>query len=181
MKELSLHILDIVENSIRAEATMIEISVMESRSSDELRITITDNGKGMDAETVKRALDPFFSTKTVRRIGIGLPLFRQAAENAGGSMTVISEPGKGTEVSATFQLSHIDRQPLGDMGSTIAAILMENPSADIVYQHTIDGDTYIFDTRPLRATLQDVPLSEPEVIRFITEMIRERQTLDEAE
>jgi len=172
-----LHILDIAENSLRAGATLIEIGIMEDRAADRLTITIADDGCGMDQETQAKALDPFFTTKTVRKVGMGLSLFRQAARRAGGELHVRSAQGEGTTVTAEFVRSHIDRQPLGDMASTISAVVLQNLSVDVVFSHTIDEGKFRFDTREIRMVLDDVPLSDPEVLRFIADLIRERRQL----
>ncbi len=177
MKELSLHVLDIAENALRAGATLIEIVVVEDASADLLRITVTDNGCGMDEETASKALDPFFTTKDVRKVGMGLSLFREAARRTGGDLRVVSRLGTGTTVVAEFGLSHIDRQPLGDLASTIVAILVQNPSLDVVLRHVRDGEEFCFDTRDLRVVLEDVPLNDPQVLRFVAQLIRERKQL----
>ncbi|MCU0611164.1 MAG: ATP-binding protein [Candidatus Eisenbacteria bacterium] len=177
MKELALHIQDIAENSVRAGAALIEIQVTEDARADRLTVSIVDNGCGMDQETAARALDPFFSTKDVRKVGMGLSLFQQAARRAGGDMVLHTEKGAGTRVVAYFQRSHIDRQPLGDMAATITAILLQNPAVEVVFCHATDDDEFRFDTRELRTILDDVPLSDPEVLRFISGLIRERRHL----
>lgn len=177
VKELALHILDIAQNSLRAGATLIEIAILERATSDRLTISIADNGAGMDAPTLARAMDPFFTTKDVRKVGMGLSLFRQAARRAGGDVWVASQPGRGTTVTAEFVRSHIDLQPLGDMASTITAVILQNPSVDLVFRHSTDEGEWAFDTRELRAVLEDVPLSDPEVLQFITGLIRERRRL----
>lgn len=139
MKDLSLHVLDIVENSIRAGAMEVEININEDTGADLLEIEISDDGTGMDQATFKKALDPFFTTKTVRKVGLGLSLFREAARAAGGDMTVQSEPGKGTWVKAIFQHSHVDRQPLGDMAKTLQILTIANPEVRFRYRHLKDG------------------------------------------
>ncbi|MDY0044729.1 MAG: ATP-binding protein, partial [Syntrophales bacterium] len=128
MEELSMHILDIADNSTRAGATHIRIIVNESKMRDTLAVTIADNGSGMDEETKMKARDPFFTTKTVRKIGLGIPLIEQAAKAAGGEFSIESEKGKGTCVTATFKLSHIDRQPLGRLVETIITLIAGNPT-----------------------------------------------------
>ncbi len=178
MKELALHILDIAENSVRAGATIIEIRVTEDLDDDLLLIEIVDNGCGMDDETLNQVLRPFFTTKTVRRVGIGLSLLRRAAERAGGDLQIFSEIGKGTRVVAQFQLSHIDRQPLGDIGSTIKAIIFASPEIEIVYHHRKSEDRFVFDTRMVKEVLDGVPITEPRVMTFISDLIRERRDLE---
>jgi len=178
MKEIALHIQDIAENSIRAGATRIEIAIIEETVRDWLTVTIVDNGTGMDEETLQRALNPFFTTKTVRRVGMGLSLFKQATQHADGRFSIESSPGRGTSLKAEFTLSHMDRQPLGDMASTVVLLLMTNPDLDIVYRHRVDDDEFVFDTVLIRETLEDVTICEPAVLQFIRELITERQNLE---
>lgn len=171
MLELSLHILDIVENSTRAGAKTVQITIKEETDKDLLALEINDDGSGMDEMTVKRLTDPFFTTKTVRKIGLGLPLLAQAAETAGGKLTVKSAPGKGTTVTAHFKLSHIDRQPLGDMASTMVAMIAGNPGTDFIYQHWHDESEYRLDTHEIREGLEDLEITNPEVLNFLKENI----------
>jgi len=178
MRELALHIQDIAENSIRAGATLLEIGIIEDKIKDQLIVTIDDNGCGMDAETLKNALDPFYTTKTVRRVGMGLSLFKQAAQRADGDFVIESIPGKGTKVRTMFRLSHVDRQPLGDMAATIVSLLMSNPDIEIVYSHRKNDDDYLFDTKLIRDTLEGVSICEPAVLQFIRDLISERQNLE---
>ena len=146
MEELSLHILDIVENSIAAGAGCIQIIVEEDISRDRLEITIVDDGRGMNDEESRKALDPFFTTKTVRRVGLGLPMFREAARQAGGDMTIESEGGRGTIIRATFQHSHLDRQPLGDLEATLVTLVVGNPEVRIKFCHRRKGGEAAVDT-----------------------------------
>ncbi len=179
MKELALHILDIAENSIRAHADRIVIEIVESEERNELTMTITDNGEGMDDETLSRVMDPFFTTKTVRRIGIGLSLLDQAARQTGGGTTIESTRGKGTRITARFTLDHVDRQPVGDLASTMSILIGGNPSIDFVLRHDRGKDGFLFETRSLREELGDVDLNEPEVLNFIAGLVRERRNLSD--
>ncbi|MFB0516656.1 MAG: ATP-binding protein [Candidatus Neomarinimicrobiota bacterium] len=149
MEDLSLHILDIVENSIRAGAREVEIRVEENMAEDRLEIEIRDDGAGMDQATIKQALDPFFTTQSVRKVGLGLSLFREAARAAGGDLALQSEPGKGTRVKATFQHSHIDRQPLGDIAKSLIILIVANPEIRFQYRHQKDGREYQVDSEEL--------------------------------
>jgi len=146
LEDLSLHILDIVENSIDAGSDSISIKIDEDTNTDRLTIEIDDNGKGMDAETIKKALDPFYTSKTVRRVGLGLPMFRQAALAAGGEFDIRSVPGRGTQVRAVFQHSHIDRMPLGDVSKTLLTLLMGHPEVQFSYTFRRDDCEWRFDT-----------------------------------
>lgn len=149
MEDMSLHILDIVENSIRAGAMDVEININEDTGADLLEIEIRDDGAGMNQTTLEKALDPFFTTKTVRKVGLGLSLFREAARSAGGDMILKSEAGKGTRVKATFQHSHVDRQPLGDLAKTLEILIIANPEVRFRYYHRENGEEHRFDSNGL--------------------------------
>jgi anti-sigma regulatory factor (Ser/Thr protein kinase) len=135
MEDLSLHVLDIVENSIRANASEVRIMVIENSAQDLLTVEIVDNGNGMDEKTVREALDSFYTTKTTKRVGLGLPLLAQAVRESGGDIKIESKIGKGTRVKATFQYSHIDRKPLGNMKETLAVLAAGNPGVNFIYEH----------------------------------------------
>jgi signal transduction histidine kinase len=149
MEDLSLHILDIAENSISGSAKRIEIRIEENPGSDVLTIEIKDDGKGMDEQTLQKALDPFFTTRTTRRVGLGLPLLAQAARQTDGKIEVASKPGQGTTVKATFILSHLDRQPMGDIQETIRTLVAGHPEIDFLYEHKTSDSIYRFDTREM--------------------------------
>lgn len=146
MEEISLHILDLVENSISAGATRVEIVVEENLKRDILRIVVKDNGRGMSEDEKKRVFDPFFTTKG-KKTGLGLPFIKQAAESTGGSVKIKTGPGKGTVLSAIFTRSHIDRQPLGDIATTIATLFLSHPEIDFVYKHIKNGRKIIMRSR----------------------------------
>jgi len=139
MEDLSLHILDIMENSVAASASRIEVTIAEDTRNDLFSLEICDNGKGMDAEARSKALDPFFTTRTTRRVGLGLPLLAQAARQSGGTFELISAPGRGTTVKAAFQLSHPDMKPLGDIAETLRTILVSRPELDLQFRYTQDS------------------------------------------
>jgi signal transduction histidine kinase len=147
VKDLSLHILDVVENSIRAEARRIGILVEVDEATDLLRLEITDDGVGMEEAMCRRATDPFVTTKDGKCVGLGLPLLAQAAREAGGRLELSSSPGRGTRVVATFRYSHPDRKPLGDIAATIQALVTGHPGIDLRYEQRIDDRIDIFDTR----------------------------------
>jgi anti-sigma regulatory factor (Ser/Thr protein kinase) len=173
MLELALHILDIAENSIRAEANLVRILIREDWPKNLFLMRITDNGQGMSPEAQQKALDPFYTTKKVRKVGLGLPMLSEAAARTGGKMTLRSKPGIGTTVSATFRLNHIDRQPLGNIASALIAVIVGNPGIDIIYKHEVNGRKYLLDTRDIKKELEDVPLNHPEVTSFLRKHITE--------
>ena len=146
MEDLSLHILDVAENAVRAGAKKIQIELCEDEEKDRLTINIKDDGKGMDTETVQKALNPFFTTKTGKRVGLGLSLLSQAAEQTSGKVTIESHQGKGTCVTAFFKLSHPDMTPLGNMFETMRALIVGNPGLRFIYDYRKGDDTFHFDS-----------------------------------
>ncbi len=173
MRELSLNVLDIAQNSIKAEASLIEIELCESTVNKELLIGIYDNGKGMTDEQVKSVTDPFFTTRTTRKVGLGIPFFKMAAEMTGGSFEIESEVGVGTKVRAVFKTDHVDFTPVGDMCSTAVILITMNLSVDFVYTRKLDSEEFTVDTRQLRKILGDVPLNEPSIVSWLTDYIQE--------
>jgi len=147
MEDLSLHILDIAENSISASAKRIEIRINENQAKDLLTIEIKDDGKGMDEQTLQKVLDPFFTTRKTRKVGLGLSLLAQAARESDGKIELSSAPGKGTTVKAVFCLSHLDCKPIGDIHETIRTLLAGHPGIDFLYEHKKNNSLYCFDTR----------------------------------
>lgn len=172
MRELSLHILDVVENGITAGGDCIWIEVDEARNRDQLKIVIRDNGRGMPVEKLQNIDDPFITSRTTRRVGLGLSLLAAAARRCEGTLRVDSEPGKGTEVEATFRYHHIDRAPLGDMAATVGTLIIGNPGIDFIYTHRIDDKDFFMDTREIRKEMRDRSLSDAAVIYHLTESIR---------
>ena len=170
MRELSLHILDALENSLAAEAALIELVIEEDVTADRLTITIQDNGRGMTAAQLAQVYDPFFTTRNTRHVGLGIPLFKAAAERCNGDLTIVSKLGKGTTLQATFQHSHIDRAPLGDMTSTLMAVILAG-TCDLRYVHRVDGKEFEFHTAGIKAELGDVPLTHPAVRKWLQEFI----------
>ena len=173
MRELSLHILDIIENGIGAGAELIRLTISEDRRNNLLRITITDNGRGIPAKVLDKVTDPFFTTRTTRRVGLGLSLFREASRRCDGEFRITSGEGKGTEVYATFRRDHIDLAPMGDMPGTMTTLIMGSPQVDFVYTHEVDGKTFHLDTRDIKDELDGVPIQDPQVLKHISAMIRE--------
>lgn len=172
MRELSLHILDIAENGLTAGATLIEVTIEEALTEDRLVITISDNGSGMPEAKLHNPSDPFITTRTVRRVGLGLSLLSAAAERCEGKLEIDSQPGSGTKVTAIFQHSHIDRAPIGDMPGTLATLMMGYPEVDFAYVHQIDGQAFSFDTREIKADMPDLSLQDPVVIHHLADSIR---------
>lgn len=174
MRELSLNVLDIVQNSVSAGASLVEINIEESAESV-MTIRISDNGCGMDEGQLRSVSDPFYTTRKTRKVGMGIPLYRLAAEQTGGSLTIDSEKSAGTCVTAVFHTGSIDCAPLGDMASTMCVLIGANEkTVDFVYTHATPRGSFTLDTRQLRRLLQAVPLSEPEVLNWIRDYIREQ-------
>jgi hypothetical protein len=178
MREIALHLLDIAENSVAAESRNIHIDVIEDLQSDLLRVSVTDDGRGMDAVTAKRVLDPFYTTRTTRKVGLGIPLLKLAAEQTEGGLSLETEPGKGTRIEASFRHSHIDRMPLGDIGTTFLTLLISYPHIHWVFKYqTIENDsstkTFELDDEEIKSVLGDTPFTEPDVLRILRGMIDE--------
>lgn len=173
MRELALHILDIAENSIDACAGSIDITVIENTRDDRLTISIDDDGCGMDAETAAKVIDPFVTHRTTRKVGLGIPLLKEAAEACNGSLIIQSELGKGTRVKVDFQRSHIDRMPLGDLASTWLTLVVSHPETHWLFHYQLDDARFDFDDAPIKAELGDIPLSEPPILAYIREMLYE--------
>ena len=175
MPEISLNVLDVAENSTRAKASLVEISVAVDTKADTLVIQIKDDGCGMTEEQLSHVEDPFFTTRTTRKVGLGVPFFKMAALAAGGDFSIESKPGAGTCVTAVFGLSHIDRMPLGDMTSTIHTLIIFHKDVDFRYTYEVDGRSFTLDTREFREVLGDVPFDEPEVSAYIKEYLTENK------
>ena len=175
MEDLSLHILDIVENSVAAGAKAVGIMVCEEKKHDLLSIEITDNAKGMSKVTLKKATDPFFTTKRTRRVGLGLSLLQQAAKMANGKLFIESKKGEGTTVRVNFQYSHIDRKPLGDIAQTMEILVIGNPSVDFHYEYQRNDLKSILDTRKIKERLSGTPISSPKGIEIIRESLKKTE------
>lgn len=174
MKELSLNILDITENSVKAGATLTEISITESKN--KLVISIKDDGCGMSEDIVRSVVDPFYTTRTTRKVGMGVPLFKMAAEQTGGKLEIVSDTGEdhGTTVTAYFYKDHLDFTPLGDVISTVTTLIQGHPDTDFLFTHLIDGKEIRLDTRELRAVLEGVPLNTYDVLEWIRGYLEEQ-------
>lgn len=181
MRELALHILDLLQNTVEAGASRVTLRVEEDVTADRLRISVADNGRGMDAETARRAADPFFTTRTTRHVGLGLPLLAAAAERAGGALAIQSQPGAGTVVDACFRFSHPDRQPLGDLASTLLAFLSGRDAPDLEYNHCrrdAEGRTesFQFASAEIRQILGSLLMTHPIVQRWLAEFLAEGES-----
>lgn len=173
MQDLSLHLLDLAQNSIAAGASLIRISIDEDGQRDRLKIIIEDNGRGMDEVAAKRATDPFYTTRTTRKVGLGLPLFIATMERCQGSVTIKSTVGKGTALRAQCSLAHIDRPPFGKLDDTISTLILCNPEIDFEYHHKTDSGEFKLDTREVRKTIGEIPIHHPEIISWIQSYIGE--------
>ena len=173
MNDLSLHIIDIIQNSISAGATLITLMVDENIPADTLTIVIEDNGKGMSRETVERLEDPFYTTRTTRRVGRGIPLYKQSALQSVGGLSISSEPGKGSVVKAWFGHSNIDRPPLGNVANSFVLMVSANPDIHFVFRYIFNDNDYVFDSVEVAEVLGEIPLSDVRVIKMLEEMIME--------
>ena len=171
MRELALHLLDIAQNSLAAGAHQVRISVMEDTRQDVLELTVQDDGKGMSSRVAAQVTDPFFTSRTTRKVGLGLPLLKEAAEACAGGLTIQSEVGKGTAVNVIFQSSHIDRMPLGDLASTFYTLLVTAPQVRWLFVYALDGAEFRFDSQPIMDILGDINLTEPSVLAYLRETI----------
>ncbi len=173
MRELALHLLDIAENSVSAQAANICIQVVEDVRNDRLRMSVEDDGRGMDAEMVARVVDPFVTSRTTRKVGLGIPLLKAAAEACEGGLAIQSQPGKGTLVTVDFKRSHIDRMPLGNLARTLLTLEIGHPEQHFTFIYQVDDHQFCFDDAEVKAVLDGMPLTEPDVLRFVREMIEQ--------
>lgn len=180
MQELSLNILDIAQNSVKAKASLIFIGIEKNTKTKRLYITIDDNGCGMSEEQVNHVVDPFYTTRTTRKVGLGVPFFKMSAELTGGRFTITSELGVGTHIVSEYCYEHIDMMPIGDIAATIASLVSVNPDIDFVYSYKLDDNEYCLDTREVKVILEGLPVNSNEVLSFIKEFINENQQESEA-
>ncbi|MBQ6499338.1 MAG: sensor histidine kinase [Ruminococcus sp.] len=173
MRELSLNVMDVAQNSVRAEADLVRITVEESDKEDRLTIVIADDGCGMTEDQVRQVIDPFFTTRTTRKVGLGVPLFKLSAEQTGGSFDIQSKVGEGTTTTASYVKSHVDMTPLGDINSTVKILIQCNPQIDFIFTHSTDKGSFTLDTRELREVLGDVSLDTPDVLEWIGQYLEE--------
>jgi hypothetical protein len=173
MEDLAMHILDVAQNAIEAGATRVAIDVTEDTREDRLTIRLTDDGRGMSADTLARATDPFFTTRTTRRVGLGLPLLAQAARASGGALTIDSAPGRGTAVHVWFQLSHVDRAPLGDLQGTLLAVMAGCPDVDIRFRHAVGDREYAVSSELIADATGGQPVQSPAGLSLLRRLIEE--------
>ena len=172
-----MHILDVVENAIAAGARPIELTITEDLGTDLLTVRVVDDGRGMDSQALSRVRDPFFTTRTTRHVGLGIPLLAAAAERCAGGLTIESQVGGGTALVATFQHSHIDRAPLGDLPGTLNCVLMRDDALHVRYRHAIVDHgaerSFELDTAEFAEVLGDVPRSLPAVREWLSQFVAE--------
>jgi|WetSurMetagenome_2_1015567.scaffolds.fasta_scaffold20016_3 hypothetical protein len=173
MKDISYHILDIAQNSIHAGASVTGITIAEDSMKGTLTLSISDNGCGMKRNQLKQVLDPFYTTSTTKKVGLGLPLLKQNAEMTNGEFSLESESGKGTVVTAVFNNRHIDMIPVGDLASTFRTLISANPNKDFVYRHSKDDHEFTMHTAEIRENLDGISLGTKEVLDFISDYIKE--------
>jgi anti-sigma regulatory factor (Ser/Thr protein kinase) len=173
MDELALNILDIAYNSIRADASFIRISILDSIKQNIIHIEIEDNGKGMTADTIEKVTDPFYTTRTTRVVGLGVPLFKQNAELTGGSLTIQSQLQVGTKVTAQFIKNHIDTPIMGDIIETMLTLIQADEQIDYEFEYVTDENSFVMKTKEMKEILGDVKITEPEVLLWIKEFMKE--------
>lgn len=181
MKDISLHLLDIAENSVTAGAKNIRICIVEHPENDLYALNIEDDGKGMEESFAARATDPWTTTRTSRPVGMGLALLEQNCQLAGGTLRIISAPNHGTRITAIFGFSHINRPPAGNLVSSLRLLIAANPHLHIDYRHVGPKGEFSFTTRQIKETIGDLPLNHPEILKIVSEFIRENLTLIGAE
>lgn len=173
MKELSLHVYDLLENSIAANATLIELTVKDSKKENIYGFTIKDNGKGMSPEFLAKVTDPWTTTRKTRKVGLGLPLIKMNTENAGGGMKIESQVGVGTTLNFWFQHDHLDRPPMGDIAGTIVMLCSQYENIHFIYTHNTDAGSFVFDTQEVKEALDGMSMKELSIIQYLKEMINE--------
>lgn len=173
MREIALHLLDIVENSVTAGASTVRINIDEDLQRDRLRLAVEDDGKGMDEVLLAIVTDPFVTSRTTRRVGLGIPLFKAAAEACNGFMKIESAVGHGTRLQVEFQHSHIDRMPLGDLAGTMLALVVGFPKVQWILDYRRGKQQFLFDSAPIVNELGDVPITEPSILAFVRQLLQE--------
>lgn len=175
MQELSLNILDVAQNSIKAKARTITIEIHKNTKEKTLTISIDDDGCGMSKQQVEQVVDPFFTTRTTRKVGLGVPFFKMSAELTGGCFAIQSELEVGTKISAHYYYEHIDMMPVGDIASTMVSLISVNPEIEFVYHSSVDDNEFCMDTREIKIVLEGLPINSNEVLTFIKNYINDNQ------
>jgi len=173
MKELSMHILDIAMNSVKAEATLIEIKIEESIKNNFIKITIKDNGKGMSKEVLKHVTNPFYTTRTTRKVGLGLPMLKEACERCNGYLKINSEIGIGTTVECVLERSNIDRAPIGNIGDTIMVIINSLNDCELIFTHEVGGKKFQINTVQIKEILDNVDINDSNVMLWVKDYVNE--------
>ena len=171
MKDISMHIMDILQNSIRAKADLVQLNVTEDHAADTLTLEFIDNGTGMSEETLANVLNPFFTTRTTRKVGLGLSLLKQNAEQTGGYLEIASKLGEGTTVKAVFGLSHWDRQPMGDLPGTLILTVSAHPEIRFIFRYKSETIDFVFDTDEVNEVLEGASLQDPSIIQDLKELV----------
>jgi hypothetical protein len=175
MHEISLNVLDIVQNSIKANANLIEITIEKDTFKNQLYIGINDNGCGMDKQMLNKIIDPFFTTRTTRKVGLGVPFFKMSAELTGGDFKILSKLGVGTKIQAVYNYNHIDMMPIGNITQTITTLIQLNPDIDFIYKYIVNKKEFILNTIEIKNVLDGVPINSFDVIKFIENNIIDGQ------
>jgi anti-sigma regulatory factor (Ser/Thr protein kinase) len=173
VREIALHLLDIVENSVAAGAKRVDLTVREDTANDRLTIVVLDDGKGMDKDLLARVTDPFVTSRTTRKVGLGIPLLKAAAESCNGYLRIDSTPGEGTRLEADFQRSHIDRMPLGDLAGTMLTLLVAFPQVRWVFDYSVGERQFLFDSELIVKELGDIPITEPSILTFVKSVLQQ--------
>jgi hypothetical protein len=175
LRDISLHLLDIIQNSVKAEATSISIMISADEATDRLKVIVTDNGCGMDADFLKKVTDPFTTTRKTRKVGLGIPLLKESCEMTGGNLEIISTIGAGTRLEADFIISSIDRIPIGNIGDTFFSLTLDRPEIDYRIDFIHGDNKFTLDYSDIRKQLDDVPLNELSICTWIKESIEEEK------
>ena len=173
MKELSMHVYDLMENSTAANSTEVKLTIKDSLKDNVYAFTIEDNGKGMSPEFLAKVTDPYTTSRTTRKVGLGLPLIKMNTENCGGGMKLQSEVGKGTRLDFWFQHNHWDRPPMGDLAGTIVMLCAAHQDIHIIYRHITDDGEFVFDTEEIKEALDGLDMNDVKVYGWLKDMVRE--------
>ncbi|MBQ3949425.1 MAG: sensor histidine kinase [Bacteroidales bacterium] len=173
MKELAMHVYDLMENSTAANSTEVKLTIRDSLKDNIYAFTIEDNGKGMTPEFMAKVTDPYTTSRTTRKVGLGLPLIKMNTENCGGGMKLQSEVGKGTRLDFWFQHNHWDRPPMGDLAGTIVMLCAAHEDIHIIYKHITDEGEFVFDTDEIHEALDGMSMNDVKVMGWLKDMVQE--------